>query len=825
MQSKRIRRQDRVLAVVQENTQQALNHSGGTVLGVNASTISDVLQMDRSNVARELNSLYKDGQLIKLQGKPTLYICRSVLAQQYPNVFFPSTLPKGSQLETYITAAPVQQEASESAQATTLETRVGVYATLRSAILRAKAAVTYPSHDLHTLITGSVGVGKAQFAQAMYQHAVSRGSLASDAPYIVVNCQEYKLSPQLMMNQLFGCARSASATSGKSQRGLIERSAGGILCLNGIDNLSATVQDALITLLEKNTYTRVGDPSVTRYSNAMIIAISTQNPDTDSMAILSQRFPVQIRIPDLKDWSLPELLEILIQTFQKEAASTGLSFRIPRDCLDVFLKGSYTGNLGEISSIVRTTCGLVFLDCNSISPKPKVMEISLQHLPTELLRSIQEDGSKDMQIRKLLDLLQLKYLQITPTGFSTNQHSARIFLDLLHQEPVGNTDDQTGPLAFVSTVQSLTSGYFQSQVIPAKMQLSALRNQVPQEISDAARQALAAFPSLARIPDDPANFFRLASCVYDGVRGALPTLENGQILRLRLKSACPIEWECSQALCANAGGVFSDSDQVYIIMCLRMLHKATVTGAVPILAVLHGQGIAESMADYVNEAVGSDVVTPIGYHPGMSMAALLEHMVSAAKSVSQGQGVLLAVDMDPLTDLHTYLTRATGIPARTISDVNLPLLLSIAQSALRPGNGLLDLRQRDQAPQNTPEPPEGSFLHRTISEVLTPSLTFLNPVKSIDILENVLSSLTSELGILPSRELEIKFIFHCAHMLERLIRGESLRYDGLKLFVNRWNHLMEALEKHMRQAAEIFGVSIPASELAYIAEILLPYLN
>lgn len=48
MQPKRIRRQDRVLAVVQENTQQALNHSGETILGVDAGTISDVLQMDRS---------------------------------------------------------------------------------------------------------------------------------------------------------------------------------------------------------------------------------------------------------------------------------------------------------------------------------------------------------------------------------------------------------------------------------------------------------------------------------------------------------------------------------------------------------------------------------------------------------------------------------------------------------------------------------------------------------------------------------------------------------------------------------------------------------
>ena len=58
--------------------------------------------MDRANIARELNALYLDGQLIKIQGKPTYYISRYLLEQRYPSVFFPSTLPKGSQIRSFI---------------------------------------------------------------------------------------------------------------------------------------------------------------------------------------------------------------------------------------------------------------------------------------------------------------------------------------------------------------------------------------------------------------------------------------------------------------------------------------------------------------------------------------------------------------------------------------------------------------------------------------------------------------------------------------------------------------------------------------------------
>ena len=49
--------------------------------------------------------------------------------------------------------------------------------------------------------------------------------------------------------------KDASLKEEKAQKGLIERASGGILCLIAIECLPVTVQDALITLLEKNTYT------------------------------------------------------------------------------------------------------------------------------------------------------------------------------------------------------------------------------------------------------------------------------------------------------------------------------------------------------------------------------------------------------------------------------------------------------------------------------------------------------------------------------------------------------------------------------------------
>ena len=188
--------------------------------------------------------------------------------------------------------------------------------------------------------------------------------------------------------------------------------------------------------------------------------------------------------------------------------------------------------------------------------------------------------------------------------------------------------------------------------------------------------------------------------------------------------------------------------------------------------------------------------------------------------------MLLVADMDPLTELNEFLFHNTGIHSTTIGNASLPVLLAVAEASLRPDMTLhllteegLSLVSNSSADQNS------SFLDGTIKKMLVPTLTFLNPQKACNILGSALTGILNDFGIAPTNDIVVKFIFHCAHMLERLIRGESLKYDGLKAFINANSALFARLEMHLQYPAELFGVSIPASELAYIAEILLPYFD
>ena len=116
-----------------------------------------------------------------------------------------------------------------------------------------------------------------------------------------------------------------------------------------------------------------------------------------------------------------------------------------------------------------------------------------------------------------------------------------------------------------------------------------------------------------------------------------------------------------------------------------------------------------------------------------------------------------------------------------------------------------------------------AFLNRIIDEILSTSLTFLNPRKAAQTLLGALDHILQELGLAYSDEIAVKFVFHCSHMLERILRSDSLKYPQLKQFLAEHRRLFAVLEQQMALVGEVFGVFIPDCERAYIAEIFLPF--
>ncbi|MFR4219742.1 MAG: hypothetical protein ACLT16_19235, partial [[Clostridium] innocuum] len=73
-----------------------------TGINIDAFTISLDLKLDRANVSRMLNDLWRENILIKIQGRPTFYLHRKTILKRYPNSYIPALIPKDEQLGNYL---------------------------------------------------------------------------------------------------------------------------------------------------------------------------------------------------------------------------------------------------------------------------------------------------------------------------------------------------------------------------------------------------------------------------------------------------------------------------------------------------------------------------------------------------------------------------------------------------------------------------------------------------------------------------------------------------------------------------------------------------
>ncbi|MEM1484110.1 sigma 54-interacting transcriptional regulator [Oscillospiraceae bacterium PP1C4] len=825
-------RQLRILDEVKRYTREQIKD--GVPFGVQANEIAESLTLERSNVSKELNQLYRAGLVIKLQGKPTLYVHRDIVCQRYPDCFIPVTISRGQTIKDYIHTEQLPNDILPQPQ-TELETMIGANGSMKQAIRQARAAVSYPPRGLHTLLIGSVGVGKIKFARSMYCYAAAKGKIRPDAEFVTFNCQDYAASPQYLLSQIFGYVKGAMPGSEKGRRGLIESAAGGMLYLDGVDKLPPKAQDMLITLIEKNIFSRLGEASVTRQGDLMIVAATTQRPDSPVISKFIRSVPVRIVLPDIDARGSAEVMEHLFRFFDKEAETIGVAIKIHKDILTCLTAVKHAGNIGEMKSTVKIITSQAYLEFSAENKPSRVMEITYQHLPAGITQSLSGQEAAVAEIVELFSDSRQEYVVFTPgvrTPFfaATPKESKPIvdtFTDKAIRSDVTFEMDDVG--SYIShCVSRLRAG--------GDAQIDALKEMVPEEVYNTLFRTLSGFAEYRCMIQNPSLLYGFLLHVFNIIK----RVENQLEIRYRpgadIKITNPKEYAAAQTiryrLHEAVGIMLPEQELGFIAMYLYLATKWSESSRVALLAVFHGAHVAEAMAEYVNAVCKCSRVSWINFTSQMSYEMLLQDVVQRAKELDQGAGVLLLTDMEPLSALHKHVMSVTGIKAETLCGVSMPVMLAMAYRSMKAGytiRALLsevivpaEISVREESPSHEAGTP---FMNRIINEILIKSLTFLNPAKAAHALLGSLDLILSGLQLPYSDEIAIKFIFHCSHMLERVIRAAPLEYVRLKRFVNENSELMLLLEKSLAYPSEIFGIIIPASEFAYIAEIFLPFLK
>lgn len=210
----------------------------------NAMAIADSLKQKRSIISHHLNNLHRKQRVVKVNGRPVLFLPVTVLRDHHR-----LAVRHGEYASIQALCADRQDSLAQL---------IGAQGSLQEALRQCKAAISYPGAGLPLLLRGPTGTGKSFLARQLWHYAIDEGILPADAPFTVFNCAEYANNPELLTSKLFGHAKGAFTGADKAVPGLIETSNGGVLFIDEVHRLPPEGQEKLFHFMDNGSWRRLG---------------------------------------------------------------------------------------------------------------------------------------------------------------------------------------------------------------------------------------------------------------------------------------------------------------------------------------------------------------------------------------------------------------------------------------------------------------------------------------------------------------------------------------------------------------------------------------
>jgi DNA-binding NtrC family response regulator len=235
--------------------------------------------------------------------------------------------------------------------------------------------------DLPILIQGETGTGKELIANAIHQN-----SPRANKPYLPFNCGVFPET--LIESHLFGHTKGAFTGAIEEKKGYIELASGGTLFIDEIANMSPSMQQKLLRILEEKLLWRVGDSKPIPINTRFIFA---SNQDIEQMVkrklfredLFYRINTIVINLPPLRDRK--DDIPLLFQHFLKKYAPSSMrnsecgmgneKFSIPQSTLHILMNYPWPGNVRELENEIKRICALY--------PDAKVIEESMLSNPIQ----------------------------------------------------------------------------------------------------------------------------------------------------------------------------------------------------------------------------------------------------------------------------------------------------------------------------------------------------------------------------------------------------------------------------------------------------------
>ena len=226
--------------------------------------------------------------------------------------------------------------------------------------------------DTTVLVTGETGTGKELVARAVHDQSPRAAS-----SFIAVNCAA--LGEGVLESELFGHVKGAFTGAVRDRAGVFESAHGGTIFLDEVGEMSASVQQRLLRVLQEREVTRVGSARPVRVDVRVVAATNRNLADLVEASRFRQDLYYRLAVfplvvPPLRERraDIPLLIAHTIERLRGRAPD-GANLMCSSFAIRLMRSYDWPGNVRELMSVVERAA----VDAG-------FGRIEAQHLPPEL---------------------------------------------------------------------------------------------------------------------------------------------------------------------------------------------------------------------------------------------------------------------------------------------------------------------------------------------------------------------------------------------------------------------------------------------------------
>lgn len=643
--------------------------------GLTANEVAELLNLDRSNVSRYLNELFKENHIQKGDGRPVIY-------------------------EPFSTEG--EEVHVDTSSVVTFDNLVGAEHSLKVSIQQAKAAILYPK-GLHTIIFGETGTGKSMFAECMYHFAVSSKTLKKEAPFISFNCADYAQNPQLLFGHIFGIRKGAYTGAQEDSPGLIAAADGGVLFLDEIHRLPPEGQEMLFTFIDKGIYRPLGESTQVHEASVQIIGATTENSDK-FLTTFNRRIPMSITLPNLATRSMDERYQIISLFIKQEANRLHQHIKVEKEAIIAFMLYDAEANIGQIKRDLKLVCAKAFLHYRTHDESHLIVRKS------DCSLNVQKGLLKVKELGDRLDYFlegKGEYLNFDPGSNEVvwsqdPERNMKVYNDIeekvatLSETGVEKVDLETlisrdVDAFFATYVEELGQMPFQKELIPADIW------QLTNRLYDIAEE------ELLRKYNEKMRFafaLHLQSTIERIKSDYIIVHPDLNSVRKHLKSEFQVAMDLSSIIEEEQEIEIPFDEIGFISMFLSLDAQQEALLAVEkvgIIVLMHGRGTATSMLETAQELLGSKTGIAMNMTLDIEVKAMYNRVLGQIQSNPKDyeNGILFLTDMGSLNSFAHLIYEETGLRTKTISMTSTMIVLEALRMA-DSGRSLEDIFQTIQ---------------------------------------------------------------------------------------------------------------------------------